>query len=44
MMREGKIVVDVCGEEKNKLTVEALLELFTKASGDEFLSDRAILG
>ena len=43
MMREGKIIVDVSGEEKKKLTVEMLLELFSKASGDEFLSDRAIL-
>ena len=43
MMREGKIVVDVSGEEKKKLTVEILLELFSKASGDEFLSDRALL-
>ena len=43
MMRDGKIVVDVSGEEKKKLTVEILLELFSKASGDEFLSDRALL-
>ena len=43
MMREGKVVVDVSGEEKKKLTVEMLLELFSKASGDEFLSDRALL-
>lgn len=43
MMREGKIVVDVSGEDKKKLTVEMLLELFSKASGDEFLSDRALL-
>jgi putative ABC transport system ATP-binding protein len=43
MMREGKIIVDVSGEAKKKLTVEALLELFTKASGEEFLSDRATL-
>ena len=43
MMREGKIVVDVSGEEKKKLTVEILLDLFSKASGDEFLSDRALL-
>ena len=43
MMREGKVVVDVSGEEKKKLTVEVLLELFSKASGDEFLSDRALL-
>ena len=43
MMNAGRIVVDVSGEEKKKLTVEALLELFSRASGDEFSSDRAIL-
>ncbi len=43
MMHEGKILVDVSGEEKQKLTVEDLLELFTKASGSEFANDRAIL-
>lgn len=44
MMHEGRIVVDVSGEEKSKLTVEDLLGLFTRASGDEFSNDRAILG
>ena len=44
MMNEGRIVVDVEGEEKKKLTVEDLLKLFAKASGKEFSSDRAILG
>ena len=44
MMHEGKIIVDVSGEEKKKLTVEILLGLFTKASGNEFSNDRAILG
>lgn len=43
MMHEGKIIVDVCGEEKKNLTVEDLLELFNKASGKEFASDRAML-
>lgn len=43
MMNEGRIVVDVQGEEKQKLTVEDLLSLFVKASGSEFTSDRAIL-
>ena len=32
------------GEEKKKLTVEDLLHKFEAASGDEFLSDQAILG
>ena len=44
MMNEGKIVVDVQGEEKKKLTVEQLLELFVKSSGNGMVSDRAILG
>ena len=43
MMHEGRIVVDVEGEEKKKLTVEDLLGLFAKASGKEFSNDRAIL-
>lgn len=43
MMHDGNIIVDVRGEEKEKLTVDDLLELFTKASGNEFSNDRAIL-
>ena len=43
MMHEGRIVVDVKGEEKKKLTVEYLLEAFTKLSGSEFANDRALL-
>jgi len=43
MMHEGRVIVDVSGEEKKALTVDALLALFTKASGNEFANDRAIL-
>ncbi|MBQ8512307.1 MAG: ABC transporter ATP-binding protein [Clostridia bacterium] len=43
MMHEGRVIVDVEGEEKKKLTVEDLLGLFSKASGKEFASDRAML-
>ena len=43
MMHEGRIIVDVEGEEKKKLTVEDLLGLFTKASGKEFANDRVML-
>ena len=43
MMYDGRIVVDVEGEEKKKLTVEDLLNLFVKASGKEFANDRALL-
>ena len=44
MMHEGRVVVDVEGEEKAMLTVETLLSLFNQASGREFSNDRAILG
>ena len=43
MMNSGRIVVDVSGDEKKNLTVEDLLALFSKASGNEFASDRAML-
>ena len=44
MMNSGKIVLDISGEDKKKLTVEDLLEQFTKVSGSEFANDRMILG
>ena len=44
MMKDGKIILDISGEEKQKLTVENLLEKFNSASGDGVVSDRMILG
>lgn len=44
MMNGGKIILDIKGEEKKKLTVEKLLEAFQKTSGSAFASDRALLG
>ena len=43
MMHEGNVVVDVRGEEKKKLTIEQLLQLFEASSGSKFSSDTAIL-
>ena len=43
MMNAGRIILDVRGEEKQKLTVEALLEQFSKLSGTAFANDRALL-
>jgi len=43
MMHEGKIIVDIQGEEKKKLTVEDLLELFGQASGKKMVNDRMML-
>jgi putative ABC transport system ATP-binding protein len=44
MMYDGKIVVDVSGEEKKNLTVEQLLALFSKASGSDEAADKLLLG
>ena len=44
MMNEGQIILDIRGEEKSRLTVEDLLHQFEKVSGQEFASDKAILG
>lgn len=43
MMHEGRIIIDVCGEEKLRLTVEDLLDMFAKVSNSEFANDRAML-
>ena len=43
MMHEGRVVVDVSGEEKKQLTISQLLGLFEQASGSAFTSDKAIL-
>jgi len=44
MMHEGRIILDVAGEEKKNLTVPDLLKMFEQASGEEMLSDRMLLG
>lgn len=44
MLMDGRIILDIRGEEKKKLTVEELLHKFGEASGEEFTSDKAILG
>ena len=44
MMYDGKIVVDVSGEEKKHLTVEQLLNLFSQASGSDEVDDKLVLG
>ena len=43
MMSDGKVVVDVSGEEKKNLTVEQLLALFSKASGSDEADDKLLL-
>lgn len=43
MMHEGRIIYDVSGDEKKKLTVSDLLRKFEEASGGEFANDRMML-
>lgn len=43
MMDSGRIIYDVSGEEKKKLTVSDLLRKFEEVSGSEFANDRMIL-
>ena len=43
MMHEGKVILNLSGEEKKKLTVEDLLHQFEKVSGEEFANDKALL-
>ena len=43
MMHEGKVILNIAGEDKKKLTVGDLLHQFEKVSGEEFASDKALL-
>ena len=43
MMYDGRIAIDVSGEEKKKLTVPQLLELFGKVSGSDEADDTLLL-
>lgn len=43
MMHDGRIIYDVSGEEKKKLTVDDLLKKFAQISGEEFSNDRTLL-
>ena len=43
MMHEGKVILNISGEEKKKLTVEDLLHQFEKVSGEEFANNKALL-
>ncbi|WP_026506616.1 ABC transporter ATP-binding protein [Butyrivibrio sp. MC2013] len=43
MMSEGRIILDISGEEKKNLTVETLLHKFEEVSGEEFDNDQALL-
>ncbi len=43
MMHKGKIIVDIGQEQKSTLTVNHLVSLFEKASGEQFATDSVLL-
>ncbi|MCK5826353.1 MAG: ABC transporter ATP-binding protein [Desulfuromusa sp.] len=43
MLHGGRVILDVSGNEKKRMTVDDLLEQFYKVRGEEFISDRMLL-
>ena len=43
MMHEGRVILNISGDEKQKLTVADLMHQFSVVSGEEFDNDKAIL-
>lgn len=43
MMDDGKIILDISGEERDKMSLNELLELYTKKSSKVFDNDRMLL-
>lgn len=44
MLHNGRVIIDVQGDEKKNLQIPDLLDMFEKASGDTMDSDRLLLG
>ena len=44
MMNAGRVIYDVEGEEKKRLTISDLLDKFEKITGEEMASDKMMLG
>ncbi len=43
MMNEGRVILDISGDKKKRLTVEMLMDAFARASGEAFANDRILL-
>jgi len=43
MMHEGRMILDISGQEKKNYKVSDLLQMFERASGNEFVEDRFLL-
>lgn len=44
MLHQGRVALDIAGEEKRRLTRDDLLARFYQAEGEEIVSDRLLLG
>ena len=44
MLMDGKVILDIKGEEKKRLPVKDLLQKFEAARGEDYTNDQAILG
>jgi len=43
MMHQGKIIVDIDGEQKSRLTINDLIDAFGRAAGEQFKDDTILL-
>lgn len=43
MMHKGEIILDIKSPERDKLTIQDLLEMFTKVRGEEIVDDKMLL-
>ena len=44
MLHQGKVVLDVSGDERRGMTVQSLLNMFEKTHGEKVADDSLILG
>lgn len=44
MMHEGRFILDLAGQEREDMTVEKLIEMFSQKSGSSIENDRLLLG
>lgn len=44
MMHDGRIILDISGEKRREMTVDKLVDLFGRRSGQEMDNDRLLLG
>ena len=43
VMNAGRVILDISGDVKKRLTMEMLMDAFAKVSGENFTNDRKLL-